>query len=413
VVEFDPFSEAYYRGAYEDFRELRDRAPVYRNDRLDFYALSRFDDVHHAFRDFTTFISGQGVLLDQLLTPGFVAGENLPGFLISYDPPSHTRLRNLALPGLTRRAVDMLADDIRGTARRGLDALIGRSSFDMVTDFANMFPVEVLYALMGVPAHDRRTLFDYAMDWVEAGDPADPEYAHRHGMAMANLSNYVLELTTRKRGDPGEDLISRMLRTEFVDDAGVPQRITDVEMGGYLVLLFAAGVETTTKMLAAATVAFHRHPDQWRKVVDRPDLMADAVEELGRYDPPVHYIGRKTAREVELHGVRIPAQSNVLLLIGAANRDERVYEDPDVFDVERVMPRRPLTFGFGHHLCLGASLARLETRIALEEFALRWPEYTVAEAGLVRGKAISACGYAQVPVKVCPRPTTSTIRRSA
>lgn len=214
------------------------------------------------------------------------------------------------------------------------------------------------------------------------------------------MFRYVAELAALKREHPADDLISEIVQKSVVRPNGVSEPLEAAELGGFLLTVLGAGVETTTKMLAAAMVAFSRHPDEWRKLLADPSKIPQAVEEIGRYDPPLHYMGRKSTLDVTLHGVTVPAGSNVLLLIGSANRDERAFPDPDRFDIERALTKLALTFGSGPHTCLGAALARLEMRVALEEICLEWPEFEIDESGLRRARTFNTAGFTRVPISV-------------
>jgi cytochrome P450 len=214
------------------------------------------------------------------------------------------------------------------------------------------------------------------------------------------MVQYVIELAERKRANPEEDLISEIVEKVIDRGDGEPSPLGPFEIGGFLLTVLGAGVETTTKMMAAGVVAFHRHPDQWQKILDDPSKIPGAIEEIGRYDPPLHLMGRKTTREVTIHGVTVPEQSNFLMLIGAANRDERAYEKPDLFDIERTITKAPLTFGFGAHLCVGAALARMEMRVALDEIRQRWPKFEIDESALGRARNPNTAGYSNVPMAV-------------
>jgi cytochrome P450 len=216
---------------------------------------------------------------------------------------------------------------------------------------------------------------------------------------MNELMQYLGGLVQDKRANPGDDITSRLFEASYLED-GVEQRLNDSEMCMYLLLLLSAGTETTAKLVAGAAVALYRNAEQWAKVLADPSLIPAAVNEAGRYESPVQFLGRKTTTAVTLHGTTIPADSNVLLLMGSANRDERVYPDPDRFDIEREFARPPLTYGWGAHLCLGMHLARLEAQAALEEIRLRWPDYTVDESGLERLRGFHVFGWGKVPVTV-------------
>jgi cytochrome P450 len=214
------------------------------------------------------------------------------------------------------------------------------------------------------------------------------------------------ELIQSKRQNLTEDIVSRILTSSFVDDDGIEQRLSDAEISAYLLQLTSAGIETTTKLMAGCLVALQRNPAEWQKVVADPGLIPKALEEAGRYEAPVQFLGRKSTKEVTLHGVTIPAGSNVLMMIGSANRDDRVYEDADRFIADRVMAKPPITFGFGPHTCLGVHLARLEAKIALTEVVKRWPDLRLDEDNLVRVRGFHVFGWQNVPVSV---PTTATV----
>lgn len=401
-MEFDPYSEDYWNGAYDTYRMLRDEAPLYRNDRRNFWALSRYVDVHEAFRDFKTFVSGQGIMLDQLNTDGFNSEESFPGFVIGTDPPTHTELRGLVNRSFSARSVELMEEAVRKIVRHHLERLEGEREFELCAEFANRVPADVLYNLMGVPEADRDRVYAYNEDFNDVGEPGDTGSppSERHLSGQLNMVQYVCELAEYKRQNPGDDMITEIIDKSIVRRNGEEGPLNQLELGGFLLTVLGAGVETTTKMLAGAMVAFHRNPAEWRKILDDPGKIPAAVEEVGRYDPPLHYMGRKAIRDVTIHGVTVPAQSNFLLLGGAANRDERVYPEPDRFNIDREMPKPPLTFGFGPHLCLGAALARLEMRVALEEIAAAWPRFEVDEAGLERARSFNTAGYTKVPLSV-------------
>ncbi len=394
-MEFNPFSADFYDDPYETYRWLRDEAPVYHNEHYGFWALSRYDDVVAAHRDWKTFSSAHGVTIDQLTDPDSpMAGTSM----IMMDPPEHDRLRKLVSRVFTPRAVADLEPLVREVIRRYLTPLVGRDSFDVVADFSGPFPVEVISAILGVPDDDRQQI----RHWTDAmlhREPDDPNPT-RDGMeAGLNQVMYFLELIKAKRAHPVDDMISRLCVVEVEGDDGSRQQLTDDEIAGFSTLIAAAGSETVTKLVGSGAVLFHRNPGEWKKVLDDPARSVDAVEEVLRYWAPSQYQGRFSHADATFEGGTIPAGQPTLLITGAANRDPRAYENPDVFDIDRV---QPLAVGLGHgiHACLGAALARLESRIAFEEIAARWPSYDVDESGLRRVQMSNVAGYSSVPVAV-------------
>ncbi len=397
TVEFDPFSADFFDDPYETYRTLRDHAPVYHNARYGFWALSRFDDVAAAHRDWQTFSSAHGVTLHDLLS-----AEPPPSASIIYlDPPEHERLRNLVSRVFTPRAITALEPMIRQVVRETLDTVRGRTEFDAVADFAAPFPVEVISAMLGVPPADRQAV-RLRTDALLHREPNDPAPTPAGVEAGRGQHLYFLALAADKRRNPGDDLITRLCQAELPGAHG-PERLTDGEIAGFATLLGAAGSETVTKLIGNGVVLFNRWPAEWAKVVADPGRIPSAAEEILRYWAPSQYQGRFTTEPVTFHGVTIPAGVPVLLLTGAASRDERAYPDPDRFDIDREQDIA-LGFGYGIHSCLGAALARLESRIAFEELRARYPRYDVDEGGLRRVHMANVAGFSHVPVRVDDRP---------
>ena len=394
-MDFSPLSETFFDDPYETYRWLRDEAPCYRNDELGFWALSRFDDVVSAHRDWKTFSNEHGLRLDQLQDP-----ENRAAKLniIFMDPPDHDRMRRLVSRAFTPRAITRMEPVARDVIGGYLDAFQDRTTFDAVADFAAPFPVEIISTLLGVPEADRQQIRHWT-DAVLHRRPDDPNPTSEGVEALRLRKEYFHALIAEKRAAPADDMIGTLLEAEVADDDGTMHRLTDHEIVEFATLLASAGSETVTKMLGNAIVLFHRHPAEWRKVLDDPAKIPNAIEEVLRYWAPSQYQGRYTLAASEWHGTTIPAGEPVFLLTASANRDEREYPDPDDFDVDRDIG---LSVGFGHgiHVCIGAALARLETRITLEEWSARWPAYEVDEAGCRKVTMSNVAGYANVPVDV-------------
>ena len=392
-MEFDPLSADFFDDPYETYRWLRDEAPVYHNDRYGFWALSRFADVVAAHRDWKTYSSEHGLTIDQLSDPDSrVRGTSI----IMMDPPDHDRMRKLVSRVFTPRAMAELEPMVREVISSYLSPFDDAEHFDAVADFSAPFPVEVISIMLGVPEEDRQQIRLWT-DLMLHREPGEPEPTDEGSEAALLQVGYFFELIAEKRARPRDDMITRLTEVEVQDDEGAMHRLDDGEIAGFATLLAAAGSETVTKLIGNGVVLFARHPGEWRKVLDDPARAADAVEEVLRYWAPSQYQGRFTHRPAELHGVTIPEGVPVFLLTGAANRDEREYDDPDRFDIDREVGLR-VGLGHGIHSCLGAALARLESRIAFEELRDRWPHFEVDDDGLRRVQMSNVAGFANVPV---------------
>ncbi len=391
--EFDPFSATFFDDPYDTYRALRDEAPVYHNARYGFWALSRFDDVAAAHQDWRTFSSAHGVTLHDLRRADFRA----VGSIIYLDPPKHERLRNLVSKAFTPRAIAALEPMIRAVVEETIERVAGQARFDAVADFAAPFPVEVISVMLGVPPADRQAV-RLRTDLMLHREANDPEPTAAGMEAGIEQTRYLMALTAEKRRHPGDDMITRLCEAELPSPDG-PQRLNDLEIASFAALLGAAGSETVTKLIGNGVVLFHRFPEQWAAVLDDPSRIPDAVEEILRYWAPSQYQGRFSTAPATFHGVTIPAGVPVLLLTGAASRDERAYPDPDRFDIGRER-NLPLGFGYGIHSCLGAALARIESRIAFEALRVRHPRFRVDETGLRRVHMTNVAGFSQVPVDV-------------
>ena len=399
AVEFDPFSDEYFNDPSDVYRRLRDEAPVYHSERYGFYALSRFEDVVTAHRDWQGFSSAHGVDLSMLSQDP----ELIRSFrsIIMMDPPEHERFRKLVSRVFTPRAVTAFEPMVREVVGEHLDRIGGAERFDVVADFSAPFPVEIIARMLGVPEDMRQQV----REWVDASlhrEPGqmDPTPAGRQAGLDAGI--YYYRLAQEKRAQPADDMLSRLTEVTVDRGDGVETGLDDEEIAGFATLLGGAGAETVTKLVANAVVLFSRHPDQWGKVVDDPGILPRAVEEILRYLPPSQYQGRFSVQDRTFEGGTIPAGHPVLLLTGAATRDPRAFDRPDDFDVDRP-PNVAIGFGHGVHSCLGAALARMESRIAIEELTRRWRRLEVDEEGLRRVHMSNVAGYASVPVHAAAR----------
>ncbi|WP_174187040.1 cytochrome P450 [Nocardia barduliensis] len=396
TIDFDPYSEKFLADPDETFRRLRDHAPVYHNSAYGFWALSRYEDVAPAMKDFQTYSSARGITLEMVLDPD-PPDQAIP-MIIMMDPPEHTRMRKLVSKVFTPRAIAELESMVRDTVHRFAGRLDPRN-FDVVEDFSALFPIEVITTMLGVPPEDRQQL----RLWLAAPMERKPGHAGltpEGRLAVEASSKFYHQLIVKRRADPRDDMISRLTQVEVEREDGTPTRLTDREILGFASLLAGAGAETVAKLLGNAAVIFADHPEQWQDLRANRSKIPSAFEELLRYQGPVQYDLRYTLREVHLHGQTIPAHSPVLMLLASANRDERAFRDADRFDIDRPHSGHNLGFGYGIHSCLGAALARLEGRIGLDAMLDFMPEYDLDRAGLRRAAQTSVAGWTNVPVRV-------------
>jgi cytochrome P450 len=389
-MEYDPFSYEIHVDPYPTYRYLREHEPVYHNPRIGFWAITRFQDVWDATLDWQTFSSSAGPSIEMTGTP-------IP-MMIAMDPPAHSVNRGLVSKGFTPRRIAALEPRIREIVTGHLDRLVGRSRFDAVADFSARFPMDVISELLGIPPEDR----DQVREWSNTqlhrvpGQVMPPPESARAGQA---IRAYFERLLDERRRRPRQDLMTALIAAELEDEDGRLRRLSQEELLGFCLLLSSAGNETLTKFFGNAIYHLARHPEQRAELARDRSVIPNAVEEILRLDPPSQYQGRITTRDVELHGRKIPKGSRVILVTGAACRDEREFRDPDALDVHRRIERQ-LALGYGRHLCLGASLARLEGRISLEEWHRRFPVYQVHEDELGYVHSSNVRGFTSVPVSV-------------
>jgi cytochrome P450 len=391
-VYWDPYDTEIDSDPYDIWQRLRDEQPVYRNERLDFYALSRYDDVEAAHRDPATFSSRHGTVLEMMKE------DPLPtGMMIFLDPPDHTRLRSLVSRAFTPRRVTHLEGRIRDLCAGFLDRWQDDETFDFVQDFGAPLPALVIASLLGIPESDQH----WAREKIDTTFHLDDEKGMINDIslaAMIELHEYLEKLLDERRKNPRDDMLTDLVNAELTDADGTDRHLTIPEAADFADLIVSAGTETVARLLGWAAILLDRHPDQRADLAAHPDVIPNAVEELLRYEAPSPVQGRWTTREVELHGQTIPADSKVLLLTGSAGRDERKYPNGEQFDVRRTFDHH-VSFGYGIHFCLGASLARLEGRIALEEVLRRRPEWTVDRDAAVRLHTSTVRGWVNVPVQ--------------
>jgi cytochrome P450 len=389
---WDPFDEQIDADPHPTWRRMRDEAPVYRNDRYDFWALSRYDDVEAAHRDPVTFSSAHGTVLETMNDDMRNAG-----MMIFMDPPDHTALRKLVSRAFTPRRIGGMRDDVRAICNELLDAHRGASGFDYVQGFGALLPSRVISTLLGVPREDQETQ-RHVIDALFHIEPGVGMVNDVSATAGLNLAVYLDGLAQQRRVEPQDDLLTALVQAEVTED-GATRRLTEAEVVSFAVLLFAAGTETVARLLGNAGFVLAQHPDQRRELTKDADAIPNAIEELLRYEAPSPVQGRWLTDDVELHGVHLPTESKVLLLTGSAGRDERVFADPDHFDIHREIDHH-VSFGYGIHFCVGAALARMEGAVALEETLKRYPEWEVDEAHAQRLHTSTVRGWAELPIVV-------------
>jgi cytochrome P450 len=394
-VYFDMFDRDTYAAPYETFQRLRNEAPLYYNEERDFYAVSRADDVGRVLGDRDAFISSKGAVYG-------VAKSGIqmpPGLFIFEDPPLHSMHRSIVSRLFTPRAVDGLEGAIRQLCVELAEPLVGRDRFDFMADYAMGLPVQVIGMLVGVPKADQASLLEVfqASMHKEAVDGGGSEDDHFQGIiAAAGWFNDYLDWREK---NPSDDVMGQLLEHEFEDDTGTRRKLRRDEMVTYLTLIVSAGSDTTATSIGWAGKLLSDHPEQRRELVADPSLIPQAVEEVLRCEPPTYTFCRVLARDAEFHGQTVPAGSIMVVLPSSANRDESRWEDGERFDVHRT-PQQLYSFGFGPHFCLGANLARIEARIALEELLPRVPEWTVDMSGARLTAGIDTRAYERLPVEV-------------
>jgi cytochrome P450 len=391
----DPYDYDFHEDPYPYYRRLRDDAPLYRNEELKFWALSRHQDVLQGFRNSTTLSNRDGVSLDPV-SRGPHASKTMS--FLAMDDPAHLRLRTLVSKGFTPRRIRELEPRVTELAVQHLDALLEQATsgeiVDYVAEFAGKLPMDVISELMGVPLANRdriRAMADGVMH-REDGVNDVPASAIE---ASINLIVYYQGMIAERRKKPTEDLTSALLAAEIDGD-----RLTDEEILGFMFLMVIAGNETTTKLLANAAFWGHKNPDQLAPVYADPSRVPLWVEETLRYDTSSQILARTVSGELTLYDTTIPEGDVLLLLPGSAHRDERVFDNPDEYLIGRDIGSKLMSFGSGAHFCLGAHLARMEARVALTELFKRIRGYQVDEANAVRVHSSNVRGFAHLPITV-------------
>ena len=386
-LAYDPYNVEIDIDPYPTYKRLRDEAPLYYNEDFDFWGLSRFADVEAALRDVENLSSAKGDILEVVK-----AEPVMPlGVFINEDPPLHTVHRLLVSRAFTPRKMKAIEDQVRAFCAACLDPLSDGDNFDFTRDLGAEMPMRVVGMLVGIPDSLQRTVRKVAGRRLR-NKPGEPLPVSKDNYFNGNMFRDYVEW---REQNPSDDLVTELLNVEFEDVSGAVRRLSADELLVFLGVIANAGTETVGRLFGWLGKVLGEHPDQRRELAEDPSLIPGAVEEVLRFEPPVHHIARYVAKDVDFHGQTVRTGSALLLMAGAANRDERKFDVPDRFDIHRNAGH--LSFGRGAHFCLGASLARIEGRVALEEILKRWPDWTIDIENAVRAPTATVRGWDSMP----------------
>ncbi len=385
---YDPFDFDIDDNPYPIWRRLRDEAPLYRNEKYNFYALSRYEDVARELHNWDTYRSGKGSTIDIIMS----GIEVPPGVILFEDPPLHDIHRRVLSKVFTPRRMEAIEPLVRQYCVRALDALADASTFDLITDFGALIPMRTIGYLLGIPEQGQQ----------EIRDNTDASIGLKEGNfqsvsadSFENAYQLFAEYIEWRAEHPSDDLMTQLLNAE-VEENGELRPLTRIEVLTYTSMIAGAGNETTTRLIGFIGQLLAQHPEQRRELVEDFSLIPQAIEEVLRYESPSPVQARTVARETEVHGQTIAEGSIMLLLNGSANRDERHYPNGESFDIHRTGSH--LSFGQGLHFCLGSSLARMQARVALEEMLRRWPEWNIDFDNAAMAHTSSVRGWGRLPI---------------
>jgi cytochrome P450 len=389
-VYYDPFDFDIDDDPYPIWKRLRDDAPLYRNEKYDFYALSRYEDVARELPNWDAYRSGRGTTIDIIMSGIDVP----PGVILFEDPPLHDLHRRLLSRVFTPRRMEAIEPLTRQFCVRALDPLVGVDRFDFIENLGAMIPMRTIGYLLGIPEHEQGAIRDRTDSAIGLKDGAFSSVAEDvFEQSYQLFSDYI----HWRAENPSDDLMTQLLNAEIEDD-GAMRRLTRTEVLMYTSMVAGAGNETTTRLIGFVGQLLADHPDQRREIVDDLSLLPGAIEEVLRYEAPSPVQARYVARDVECRGHTIPEGSIMLLLNGSANRDERQFPRGESFDIHRRAAH--LSFGQGLHFCLGSALARMQARVAFEEVLKRWPDWEVDYANAAKAHTSSVRGWAKLPVNI-------------
>lgn len=388
---YDPYDFEIDENPYPIWKRMRDEQPLYYNEKYDFFALSRYEDVEACSKDWRRYSSAKGTILE-IVRSGMTPP---PGIFIFEDPPEHDLHRALLTNIFLPRRIAALEPKIREFCARVLDPKVGTGGFDFIEDLGAQMPMRTIGLLLGVPEQDQEAIRDRNNEGLRLTEGAPPDMQARLAEGDGGVFAEYIEWRDKH---PSDDIMTELLRAEFDDVDGKRRRLTREEVLGFVNLLSGAGNETTTRLIGWTGKVLADFPDQRRILVQEPALIPRAIEELLRFESPSPVQARYVTEDVEHYGKVVPKGSVMLLLTASANRDERRTPNPDVFDVRRQAGH--LAFGYGIHACLGAALARLEGRVALEEVLKRFPDWEIDTQRAVQARTSTVRGWESLPVKV-------------
>ncbi|MBL7498007.1 cytochrome P450 [Frankia sp. CNm7] len=390
-VYYDPFDFEIDNDPYPVWRRMRDEKPLYYNERYDFFALSRYEDVSPALTDWQTYRSGKGSVLE-------IIKANIeipPGVILFEDPPRHDIHRSLLARVFTPKKMMALEPKVREFTTRCLDPLVEGGEFDFVRHLGAQMPMRTIGFLLGIPESDQEAIRDRLDESMKLEDSKDRDI-YEDGLLDGSIFADYIDWRTKH---PSDDLMTELLTAEFQDETGTVRRLTHEEILTYVMLLAGAGNETTTRLIGWTGKLLAEHPDQRRQLAADRSLIPNAIEEILRYEAPSPIQARYVARDVELYGQMVPEGSVMTLLNASANRDDRHFASGETFDIRRKIDRH-LTFGYGIHFCLGAALARLEGRVALDEVLKRWTDWEIDWANAKMAHTSTTRGWERLPTRV-------------
>jgi cytochrome P450 len=387
-IYYDPYDFEIDMNPYPIWKRMREEAPLYYNEKHDFYALSRFDDIEAAFKNWETFPSGRSSVLELIRA----RWEPPKGMFIFEDPPLHDMHRGLAARVFTPKKMNAIEPKVRAFCAQTLDPLVGTGNFDFVLDLGAQMPMRTIGMLLGIPEQDQEAI----RDQIDAGLRLE-EGQQGAVRDATDTSKMFADYIDWRAEHPSDDLMTDLLTAEFEDETGTTRRLTRDEVLLYVALLASAGNETTTRLIGWTGKVLAEHPDQRREIAADRSLVPNAIEELLRFEAPSPIQARYVARDIDYYGQTVPEGSVMVLLNGSGNRDDRRFPDGDSFNIHREIGHH-LSFGYGLHFCLGAALARLEGRVALDEVLQRWPEWDVDYDNAVQGRTSTVRGWEKLPV---------------